>query len=125
MTIYFGDSTSQDTAGPSAAATVRGWVQFTGTGTVAIRDDFNVSSITDVNTGHYHINWDTDMSNDSYAWTGTLTRYSNDTGFGIVSGIWSYSNTQWTVGSGLRIMTSNNGWNWSDCLQANIIAFNS
>ena len=33
------------------------WVNFNGTGTVAIRDDFNVSSITDSSTGEYLVNF--------------------------------------------------------------------
>jgi hypothetical protein len=33
------------------------WVAFVGTGTVTIRDSYNVSSITDDGTGEYTINW--------------------------------------------------------------------
>ncbi len=33
------------------------WVTFVGTGTVAIRDSHNVSSITDNGTGDYSVNW--------------------------------------------------------------------
>jgi len=43
------------------------WVNFDGTGTVAVRDSFNVSSVTDNGTGQYTINIDTDMANDDYA----------------------------------------------------------
>lgn len=34
----------------------KAWVNFDGTGTVAIRDDYNVSTITDNGTGDYTIN---------------------------------------------------------------------
>jgi uncharacterized protein (AIM24 family) len=37
----------------------RAWVNFNGTGTVAIRDDGNVTSITDNGTGDYTINFTT------------------------------------------------------------------
>lgn len=37
--------------------TCRAWVNFNGTGTVAIRASFNVSSITDNGTGNYTINF--------------------------------------------------------------------
>ena len=45
----------------------KAWVNFNGTGTVAIRDSFNVSSITDNGTGDYTINFTTAMSNTNYA----------------------------------------------------------
>lgn len=45
----------------------RAWVNFNGTGTVAIREDGNVSSITDVTTGNYIINFSTAMPDANYA----------------------------------------------------------
>lgn len=44
----------------------RAWVNFNGTGTVAIRDSFNVSSITDNGVGDYTVNFDQDMPNANY-----------------------------------------------------------
>ena len=43
------------------------WVNFQGTGTVAIRDAFNVSSVTDNGTGDYTINFTVPFSNASYS----------------------------------------------------------
>jgi hypothetical protein len=48
----------------------RAWVNFDGTGTVAIRASGNVSSITDNNTGRYTINFTTAFSDTNYALTG-------------------------------------------------------
>jgi hypothetical protein len=48
----------------------KAWVNFNGTGTVAIRDSFNVSSITDNGTGYYTINFTTAMPNANYAVSG-------------------------------------------------------
>ena len=43
------------------------WVNFNGTGTVAINDDENVSSVTDIATlGQYQINFTTAMANANY-----------------------------------------------------------
>lgn len=42
-------------------------MNFNGTGTVAIRDDFNVSSITDHNTGDYSVNFTTAFADSNYA----------------------------------------------------------
>jgi cytoskeletal protein RodZ len=44
----------------------KAWVNFNGTGTVAIRDSFNVSSITDGGTGRYTVNFTTAMPNANY-----------------------------------------------------------
>jgi hypothetical protein len=45
----------------------KAWVNFNGTGTVAIRSSFNVSSITDRGTGQYTINFATALSDTNYA----------------------------------------------------------
>ena len=50
------------------------WVNFNGTGTVAIRDSENVSSITDSATGIYLVNFATAMANTNYAATATSQR---------------------------------------------------
>lgn len=42
------------------------WVNFNGTGTVAIRSSYNVSSITDNGTGDYTINFATALSDANY-----------------------------------------------------------
>ena len=43
------------------------WVNFNGTGTVAIRASYNVSSITDGGTGAYVVNFTTALSDANYA----------------------------------------------------------
>ena len=45
----------------------RAWVNFNGTGTVAIREDYNVSSITDNGTGDYTVNFTNALSDANYA----------------------------------------------------------
>ena len=49
---------------------LKAWVNFNGTGTVAIRDDFNVSSITDNNTGDYTVNFTNALSDANYTVSG-------------------------------------------------------
>jgi len=59
-------------ATPSGSAPLyaaRAWVNFNGTGTVAIRASGNVTSITDNNTGDYTVNFTTAMPDANYAWT--------------------------------------------------------
>jgi hypothetical protein len=48
----------------------RAWVNFNGTGTVAIRASGNVSSITDNGAGDYSVNFTTAMPDENYALTG-------------------------------------------------------
>lgn len=47
----------------------RAWVNFNGTGTVAIRSAGNVSSITDVTGGEYIVNFNTAMQDANYCFT--------------------------------------------------------
>ena len=49
----------------------RAWVNFNGTGTVAIRESKNVSSITDNGTGDYTVNFATAMVDANYCSTGS------------------------------------------------------
>lgn len=48
------------------ARIAKAWVNFNGTGTVAIRSSYNVSSITDNNTGDYDMNFSTAMADSNY-----------------------------------------------------------
>jgi len=56
----------------------RAWVNFNGTGTVAIRASGNVSSITDNGTGDYTVNFTTAMPNVNYS-VGGLTQLDEST----------------------------------------------
>lgn len=47
--------------------TAKAWVNFNGTGTVAIRASGNVSSITDNGTGQYTVNFTTAMTDANYS----------------------------------------------------------
>jgi len=49
-------------------------VNFNGTGTVAIRGSFNVSSITDNGTGDYTVNFTTAMTDANYAVVSSAAR---------------------------------------------------
>ena len=50
-----------------AQGSAKAWVNFNGTGTVAIRASFNVSSITDNGTGDYTANFTTAMPDANYS----------------------------------------------------------
>jgi hypothetical protein len=64
------DGNFQFNSGYGSVATAygcRAWVNFNGTGTVAIRESGNVSSITDNGTGEYTVNFTTAMSDANYS----------------------------------------------------------
>lgn len=58
------------------SGTAKAWVNFNGTGTVAIRRAFNVSSITDNAGGNYTVNFTTAMTDANYVMAGTAS-YNN------------------------------------------------
>jgi hypothetical protein len=65
-------TTISDAAGTGPIAltkqsAAKAWVNFNGIGTVAIRESFAVSSITDVSTGIYRANFSSNMSSSSYS----------------------------------------------------------
>jgi len=62
--------TIQDSGGVEIGTFCRAWVNFNGTGTVAIRASFNVSSVTDNGAGDYTVNFATAMPDADYAVVG-------------------------------------------------------
>ena len=75
-----------DGAGTENGQLARAWVNFNGQGTVSIRDDFNVNSITDLGEGEYRISWSNSFPNANYcvvtgnsiqADSSTLSLYNN------------------------------------------------
>ena len=70
--------------------TAKAWVNFNGTGTVAIRDSHNVSSITDNGTGQYQVNFTNAMANSNYNAVSSGKFYSWDSSYLIESTTTSY-----------------------------------
>jgi len=61
------DGVAIGTGGINQARIAKAWVNFDGTGTVAIRSGYNVSSITDDGTGRYDVNFSTAMTDNDYS----------------------------------------------------------
>jgi hypothetical protein len=70
----------------------RAWVNFNGTGTVAIRASGNVSSITDNNVGYYTVNFATAMPDINYCITGCPSDDANAATLISSSGTWGSTN---------------------------------
>ena len=106
-----GAPTFKNSSGTEIGQLAKAWVSFNGTGTVAIRDDFNVSSITDNGTGDYTVNFTTAMANTNYAVCGSTGLNSSSTHWQTV-----YVNvqanspyTQAPTTSAFRLATSHGG----------------
>ena len=84
----------------------RAWVNFNGTGTVAIQASGNVSSITDLNVGNYQINLTNAMPDTNYAVIGTTGQVAAG---GTASGVFAKrydSPTQTTTVFGMYTLRS-------------------
>lgn len=79
--------------------TAKAWVNFNGTGTVAIRRAFNVSSITDNGNGDYTVNFTTAMADANYSIVATGYFPSGSFGF------FTNNNASYLTASSARIET--------------------
>ncbi len=75
------DGVAIGTGGINQARIAKAWVNFNGSGTVAIRDSYNVGSITDNGTGIYVVNFSTAMTDTNYS----AVMYTNATTTGVGS----------------------------------------
>jgi hypothetical protein len=104
-------NTLQNAAGtgqPAMSGAAKAWVNFNGTGTVAIRASFNVTSITDNGTGDYTVNFTTAMTDVDYAITTSAVYMNGDNASLLLHGPKnraSYSNAFSTTG--VRVQSSN------------------
>jgi hypothetical protein len=86
--------------GNTAGMLCKAWVNFNGTGTVAIRASFNVSSITDNGTGDYTVNFTTAMPSADYVPQGAhVGAWNEATTFLAINASWVRVQTQVTGGS--------------------------
>ena len=70
-------------SGSAPSYSARAWVNFDGSGTVAIRASGNVSSITDNGTGDYTVNFSTAMQDADYAAVATALYVANNEGISV------------------------------------------
>ena len=81
--------TIQSTGGGAATLTKQSaakvWLNLNGTGTIAIRDSFNVSGVSDGGTGNYTTSFTTSFSNANYSHSHTNIPNDNSAGLTINS----------------------------------------
>ena len=116
-------STSATESDNVAKRTAKAWVNFNGTGTVAIRDDFNVSSITDNGTGDYTVNFSSNLDSVNYSAIASASgQYSVNNGSQIGIGTGGLSEVAPTV-SACRFTVSNYSSGLFDSKYVNFAAF--
>jgi hypothetical protein len=85
MSTLVAQTISNGTVSTSSANVIQGsakaWVSFNGTGTVAIRASYNVSSITDNGTGDYTVNFTNALPDANYSVVGSA---SNNNTYGSI-----------------------------------------
>jgi len=118
----------QDTGGSNSSTSAeiysgraKAWVNFDGTGTVAIRASFNVSSITDNGTGIYTVNFSSSLPDSSYAFSGGV-RYNTGDGRGNMF-VAAWNDGAYYASSSLRINTCNDGGGQYDAVVVNVSIF--
>jgi hypothetical protein len=116
--VTLGSSVLATPSGSAPSYTCRAWVNFNGTGTVAIRASGNVSSITDNGVGDYTVNFTTAMPDASYAWVGSGTHSTAVTN----SVVWGYSSATQLSGS-VRIAAIQAGSGFVDLAVGNVSIF--
>lgn len=116
--------TKLNASGSAPIYACRAWVNFNGTGTVAIRASGNVSSITDNGTGDYTVNFTTAMPDADYAIQVTAN-HPNNTNFSSTAGLYADAGGNVTkTTSAVRIGTgSSNTTGATDRVQISVTIF--
>jgi hypothetical protein len=106
------DSAGANTSTPAAIAAgiAKAWVNFNGTGTVAIRASYNVSSITDNGVGDYTVNFTTAMVDANYA---SCVNSGNNAGGGQGSWTTAFSVAA-STSSSLRVVAFSTSGSFQD-----------
>tara|TARA_Y100001963_G_scaffold158733_1_gene259465 strand:+ start:2240 stop:2632 length:393 start_codon:yes stop_codon:yes gene_type:complete len=85
-TIQDASGSNSSTPAEISNGRAKAWGNLAGTGTPALRDSYNCSSITDNGDGDYTINFTTDFSDDDYSFIATAENWegnNNDSYCGV------------------------------------------
>jgi hypothetical protein len=107
------DGTSSTSATDIVKGSARAWVNFDGTGTVAIRASYNVSSITDNGTGDYTVNFTNALPDANYSASVT-------TQTGGIQSACTYDGATARTTTALRIAVLNSSGSFVDSAQVGV-----
>lgn len=111
--------TFEDVNGTEMGKLCRAWVNFNGTGTVAIRSSFNVSSITDNGVGTYTVNFTSNLPDENYA---TIANASPVSGAAFNYAVGNPESSPPTV-SGVRIAAERSDGSAADLINFSVAVF--
>ena len=115
-TWYRNSPAALGNVGTAPVYAARAWVNFNGTGTVAIRASGNVTSITDNGNGNYSVNFTTAMPDANYSTVG----FGDATTAIIVS---TLSSSVAPTTTSVRIVSYNAAFAGTDCAFYNVAVF--
>jgi hypothetical protein len=111
------DGTNSTSATNPIQGSAKAWVQFNGTGTVAIRASYNVSSITDNGTGDYTVNFTNALTDANYSAVGSAMQGLSNSNF-FFGPVTSAPTT-----SAFRFITLNTSFSFTDSLYVSVAFF--
>ena len=116
----------QDTSGSNSSTPAeihsgraKAWVNFNGTGTAAIRDDYNVASITDEGTGVFTITYTNTLDGNNYIIVGSSGGTSNTTS----GAVYLLDQQLARSSSSCRVYIGNNSGTAVDCPNIDVVMF--
>ena len=112
------DGVAIGTGGINQTRIAKAWVNFDGSGTVAIRGSYNVSSITDTNTGNYRVNFSTAMADTNYC-----ALVTTDASGGQIACHQDSAGNYTTSVLGLRIYAGDTSWASEDTTTCTVLVF--
>ena len=112
--------TQFNASGSAPVYAARAWVNFNGTGTVAIRASGNVSSITDNGTGDYTVNFTTAMPDANYT---PMVSAKEDDSNNTLGSVFGYLQRFAQTTTAVRISSRTGGGTVLDCTQVNAAIF--
>lgn len=116
--------TIQNSSAVEIGTFCRAWVNFNGTGTVAIRASFNVTSITDNSTGDYTVNFTTALTDTNYAVVGVSSSAGTSATNAWFS-VYTPSNNSYSTKttSAVRMITQNLAGGINDAYELSVSIF--
>ena len=98
------DGVAIGTGGINQARIAKAWVNFDGSGTVSIRDSYNIASVTDNGTGDWTLNYSAAMSNTSYVVFGNGANVTGVSGT-VMTQTWTAEQTTPFTTSASRVIS--------------------
>jgi hypothetical protein len=129
MSTLVAQTISNGTVSTSSENVIQGsakaWVNFNGTGTVAIRASYNVSSITDNGTGDYTINFTNALADANYCviCNSVLSTTISATGSAGAYGTFAAGASTKTTSAIRTLFGNSSSGNATDTAEANVVIF--